>query len=492
MEPWSRKQFTLLAEKAGVGDRGEELFDQIANRLGDHHPLLTRAVLARKLIEEFQVSDDKEALIDELSQASGEEYFDNFVSRLIRREATDKWIDRSALGDDSDAAKPLLSTDEHHSILSTIAEEMWRNGVDALNVDYLEEVTEIVVELDFERRPEVVDQAKDRITQHALLVNVEGTNQYRFDHEHFQSYYLGRYLAQLISGERFPELRSTLEVKTLPDMAVRVCITRFENVIESNEEKIISVVNQLCEVAESGRRTSFLRANVGRLILSILDGKEIDRCIDVHSLYISSETFKSYSIKNVRFKESVFERIELEPKKHEKVKFEGCTLVHAVMPNKEYDFRGKLIDEKSIPNKLTIKGEGERGERNYYEPEAIKREISRFGGSVPGVKEGKKDSEEVVEPDIKVKIVDRILRYYQRSTSINENVFKKRLGDWWNTFENEVLPDLLELGVLKEVPYSGGGQQRRFRLAIGFDELEQARRTCDGEYQKLIDAIIER
>lgn len=495
LEPWSREQFTDLADRAGIGDQGGLLFDQIAKRLGSHHPLLTRAVLARKLIEEFHKTEDKKELINQLSQASGEEYFDNFVSRLITREATEKWIDRSALGDDADAARPLLSTEEHHSILSAIAEEMWRNGVDALNVDYLEEITEIVVELDFERRPEVVDQAKDRITQHALLVNVEGTNQYRFDHEHFQSYYLGRYLAQLIEERRLPELRSALEVKTLPDMAIRVCVTRLDDHIDSDNGEIPSAVDQLCEIAKAGRRTSFLRANAGGLALAIMDGKEPNGCTNIQYVYISSETFRNHSIQNVCFYKTVFERMELDSDKHKEIDFEDCTVVHAVARESGASYSNITMDDKSIPPKLTLtasKNERSRGEdeQHYYEPDAVKRELSRLGIEVPGLDGDEPVEKEVVEPDLKVKIVDRVLRYYQRSTSINENVFKKRLGDWWTPFEDDVLPDLVRLGVLNEVPYAGGGQQKRFRLSIGFEELEEARKSCDGDYEKLIKAIM--
>lgn len=494
LKPWSKKQFTHLAGRAEIREQGDILFDRIAERLGGHHPLLTRAVLARKLIEEFKKTEDKEELIDQLSQASGEEYFDNFVSRLITREATEKWIDRSALGNDADAAKPLLSTEEHHSILAAIAEEMWRNGVDALNVDYLEEITEIVVELDFERRPEVVDQAKDRITQHALLVNVEGTNQYRFDHEHFQSYYLGRYLAQLIEERRLPELRSALEVKTLPDMAVRVCVTRFESSTRSGKQQDSSSIEEICRMAKAGRRTSFLRVNAGSLTLAIMDGKETLECTSIERVYINADTFKKHSINNVCFNKSVFERMELENSKHSGISFDNCTIVHALARQSEAPYSDIVMDEESIPSKLTLTGFTNGGhdseeEQHYYEPQAIKRELSRLGIKTPSLEEDVLIEKEFVEPELNVKIVDRVLRYYQRSTAINDNVFKKRLGDWWSQFDEEVLPDLVRLGVLKEVPYTGSKNQKRYRLSIGFEELEDARKKCNGEYDKLISEI---
>ena len=491
---WSKDQFIALAKKAGIEKEGKELFESIASRLNDEHPLLTRAILARRLIEEYKRSDDKEELIQSLAQATGEEYFDQFVARLVHREATEKWIDRSGLGERGDAAQPLLSLNEHHQILAAIAEEMWRSAVNSLNVDTLEDLTELIVDEELNQSPDVIRQARERITQHALLVQAEGSRLYQFDHEDFRSYYLGRYLAKLLLDRRSVELRTVLEVKTLPDMAVRVCVTLFRQEQEGDTKRIIDIISHLCDIGRAGQKASFLRANVGKLVLSIIEGSSHEKYVHAHSLYVGAEEIEKYKIRGVNFRNCVFERLIIVPENHKELKFEDCTIVHIVVRKEDSQtaYRSIVLDEGSLPSKVTVverDREARHAEEHYYEPPSIQLALSHNGFDLQNAETVSVEDKITPEPDLEVQIVDRVLRYYQRSTSINENVFKKRLGTWWPNFEEKVLPDLIELGILNEVAYGGGGSQRRFRLSRGFENLERARRASKGDYNKLLQFL---
>jgi hypothetical protein len=226
-------------------------------------------------------------------------------------------------------------------------------------------------------------------------------------------------------------------------------------------------------------------------MLAFLDGESIGECTQLHSLYVSAETFSDHEIKNVCFADCVFERLELMPIKHAHLEFSDSTVVHAVIESDVNAYRDIAFDEKSLPVKITVVEVGARsnGEKDYYEPAAVKSELAYVGVNVPGLEQSGRKSEGASEPDLEVKVVDRVLRYYQRSTSISENVFKRRLGDWWKTFDDTVLPDLLDRRVLVKAPPIGSSQKERYRLAIGFDELEKARRSSNGEYDRLIKAL---
>ena len=97
---WSRDQFVQYASLSGVED-GASLFDQVAEALGDQqHPLLTRAVLVKRLME-FAISHTaRDKVIGRVSTA--EDYFGEFVGSIIEREAGEKWIDK--LGEPRPAA----------------------------------------------------------------------------------------------------------------------------------------------------------------------------------------------------------------------------------------------------------------------------------------------------------------------------------------------------------------------------------------------------
>lgn len=489
LRQWSRDQFIEVATQAGIGAEGETLYETIADRLQPEHPLLTRAVLARRLIEEYREADDRHDLIRELSQATGEQYFDQFVSRLIRREAKEKWIDRSG-----EAARPLLSVEEHHRILTAIAEEMWRSATDALSGSYLEEITELVVEDALQRDPLVVRQARERITQHALLVQEEGTRRYRFDHEHFQSYYIGRHLAKLLQEEEYVEFRSMLEVKNLLDLAVRVCVARHL----AHDGVVPDTVDRLCKIASTGRQASFLRSNIARIVVELISAAKPDQDIEVDSLHITAGHTDDVHLKGVTFTDCTFERIELNPKRHLDIHFRECTIVHLSLPESDSEIVDISIDESSIPSQVSLTtdmDDTEAYEDRYFDPTVVADILSRRGVNIIGRDESQavtsavSESTTATESDVEVKIVDRIGRYYQRSTSINENIFKQKLGTWWPIFEDNVLPDLLTAGILTEVPYHGSGTQRRFRLTTSFDRLESARRNCNGSYEQLLELL---
>jgi len=479
---WSKDQFVLLAEKMGIEEEGEDLFETIASRLNEDHALLTRAVLARRLIEEYAKTDDREALIEEFSQATGEEYFDQFVSRIVRREANEVWIDRSG-----DPARPLLSVEEHHTILSSVAEEMWRSGVNSIKGETLEDLTSLVVSEELDGSPEVVRQSKERITTHALLIHTPGTNLYKFDHEEFKNYYLGRYTANLVRQRRLTSIKSFMGIKVLPDMAKRTCVTIIRREL-SDSNSIIKIVERLCKVSESGQKASFVSANMGKIVLGLLEGLDVSTNVLVEGIYDGSSELWNSTVENVTFKDSTFERAGISHKSHKNIKFEDSDIYHLIVEGRG-EYENVKIGSSSIPSKLTIL-EGEGRESRFYEPNTIESIIGKMGLEGDGYQEGEL-KDEVEKVDLEVKIVDRVIRYYQRSTAITENVFKKRLGTWWNKFEEEVLPDLLRYGVLEEVTYSGAGEQRRFRLSDSFEQVEDARRKSKGDYGRLIDFLKE-
>jgi hypothetical protein len=349
LKRWNRDQFVALAEAYGIKEEGTNLYEKLSQTLGKEHPLLTRAVLARRLVEEYERSEDRQELIDELAQAKGEDLFDQFVTRIVRREANEKWIDQTALDDSKDAARPLLSVEQHHRLLSAIAEEMWHNGVEALRGQYIEEVTELFVQDGFGLPLSVVRQARDKITSHALLVKQEGTQQYQFDHEHFKNHYLGRYLAKMMAEGSDSRLRSSLEISPLPESAVKVCAARLKE--EDSEMQTRDVLVRLCKLAEAGRAASYLRTNVAKIGLRLLKGDTPgEGATAVSHFYVSGEDMKFYKAENVVFENCVFERLYIRPGYHSDLSFVECTVVQLIAAKESGGTYNTIsFDESSLP-----------------------------------------------------------------------------------------------------------------------------------------------
>jgi hypothetical protein len=94
-----------------------------------------------------------------------------------------------------------------------------------------------------------------------------------------------------------------------------------------------------------------------------------------------------------------------------------------------------------------------------------------------------------VEPDQKVQVMERVLRAFIRSTGVNENTLRRRLGPQAFMFFDEMLPDLMNRGVFEEVQFRGAGNQRRFRIKSSFDRVAGAIEACGGNYDRFIELV---
>ena len=109
------------------------------------------------------------------------DFFHDFVGGIVEREAREKWTDKSG-----DSSGTLLTTDEHHELLSMVAQEMWLSATDALAMDVVSLVVEMFVDAR-EKSPAVARQIHERIKQHSLLaVTRIGRTALTFDHEDFR------------------------------------------------------------------------------------------------------------------------------------------------------------------------------------------------------------------------------------------------------------------------------------------------------------------
>jgi hypothetical protein len=368
---------------------------------------------------------------------------------------------------------------------------MWTGGVEALRVDVVEEVTEVVVEDALGKSPEHVHQARERISQHAFLTQQEGSQLLQFDHEHFRNFYVGRMLAHVLlgPGERLQQmsaLRALIEMRNLPELAVRVCVARLLEV--EGADRTRAMMGELCDLAERSRRTSFLRANVARLVLEMLGSVPRSEPVTVHSLYVVPGEARNRTLREATFRNCTFERFEYNPHAHERLSFESSTVMHLTFP-RGCDVDGVSFDEASLPSQVGVLSDTDVGaeERGYYDPASIRDVLQDAGFDTPGKARG--ENQEPVEVDARLQLVEKVARYFTRATAIDDNIFAAKLRSRWPEFESAVLPDLLAKGFLREVPYHGAGHHRRFRLNQSFDAIEKAQHACRGNYERFFELL---
>jgi len=164
LKPWKKTQFVAFADKLALTENEAlKIYSTISTILTDSHPLLTRPVLARRLLEEYSQNINTEAFLNQLKNANPEKYFEQFVSALLVREANEKWITEQK------PIRPLMTVEEHHLLLMRIAEEMWINGCTYLNEDSLALTAELVAQEELRKTTDIVRPIINHVKSHVLL-----------------------------------------------------------------------------------------------------------------------------------------------------------------------------------------------------------------------------------------------------------------------------------------------------------------------------------
>ena len=475
---WSRDQFVQYASLSGVKD-GASLFDQVAEALGDRqHPLLTRAVLVKRLME-FAISNTaRDQVIEKVSTA--EDYFGEFVGSIIEREAVEKWIDKTG-----ELAQPLLTVDEHHELLADIALEMWVNENAALKADVLDAIAELYAE-SCGKDARITIQVRQRIAQHALIVPATGSSpSFRFDHEEFAHHFLGRALGRMLATGNGPDIRLAFRRSNFPDLAMDAAV---KYVVRSGRQ-LAKVVESLNDACKTEPHASFVRENAGNLAIRLIAAVKGSEPIAVNRMSFSVDSLKGRDMRRAKFYDCYFQRTDLSSSQINDCIFERCQF-------EQIGLVGLLAADNTVLRdcEVTSVVPQTADATAVYRPRVIHGLLGKAGFSIHGA-ENESPADEggtTWNLDIPLVLTERICRAFLRSTGLNENTIRQRLGTHASLFFNDVLPALLANRVVEEVPYSGGGQQHRYQLAASLEEIQESVRSADGDFHLFLAQIKKR
>ncbi len=472
LDRWNRDAFTQYSEERGVTDPSR-LFDEVSSRLGQEHPVLTRAVLIRRLVDIATEEDDISALLDRLGKDS-QDYFHDFVACIVEREANLKWLDKSG-----DPPSSLLTAAEHHELLSLLAQEMWIGATDELGMD----VVSLLVEMFASQKgksPAVERQIGERIRQHSLL-DPTRPGRMAFDHEDFSVFYLGQALGRALIANDAGDVRMILDKAALPvDAVAEAC-----SYVRRSESGFRQPLELLQTLANGELPASFVRENCGALTLTLLDGAEGTHKMQnmsfppdalhgrrligltISASYFQATTLADTTLHRCRFVDCHFERIDLN------------------------DIGG--VFESGLEPVYVDSIVKERGDDQVaiFDPNRIACELSAKGFDVAPAEP---DTARVVDlvngfPDDDLRLTQRFVRLFLRATAVNEGTVRAHLGVNANHFFKELLPRLTEAGVVLDVPYKGGGKQKRMRLATPMARIEKAVGTANGMFDRFVDDL---
>lgn len=467
---WDRNRFVKYAATQGVD--GGSLFERVAKRYDESHPLLTRPVLVKRLVN--VAGDTDQQGLDKALDEDGKHYFERFVTSIIEREAREKWIDRSG-----EPTRPLLTVLQHHELLADIALEMWVSETASLKANVFDSVVDLYAEYRH-MDTHLTRQISRRIRQHALMIKMHN-DFFRFDHEEFYHYFLGKSIASMIATADLGSIRHALRVARLPRLAIDVATRGIRSDCGDFDtlSKVIGTLNTVCEIE---LRDSFIKDNSGDLAVRLIDGST-GAAVIAHMSF-SVDALKARRIRDIVFRDCFFQRTDLSKSTILNCSFERCRF-------EQIDVSGAPdIRDSSLQDCEVFSVVRPSEEAAIFAPESIEETLQEAGFLIPH-KHRAVEIERVahVEKDPLLDLTVRMCRAFFRSTAVNENTFRQRLGRNASAFFDQILPRLEAQGVVNEVEYRGAGRQKRYQLGVSLDDVQRSIEQADGSFEKFLGGI---
>jgi hypothetical protein len=479
---WGKNEFVRYARLRGHNSP-EQLFDSVATALHNpQHALLTRAVLANRLLNVALAEDGIQPLLAKLGD-SPSDYFPLFVDALIQREVT-KWITSGG-----EAAQPLLTLEEHRDLLSRIAFEMWLHSSEVLKPDVLQLIGGLFCE---ERRKGIAvsHQVQQRISQHALLVPVGTTrNAFGFDHEEFRHYFLAARLASLLREKNAPQdsdLLAALRNGSLPFVVhdfVRACMRPFP------APRISEIVAMLKQLAALDSTNSYLHENSGQLLLRLLSHQSLPNSIVLDSLHFAPAALEGIRLSNIKFSGCLFAATGVAASSFESCQFINCRFDSLDLSDaKQESFRGTSCTRCDFGS-ITPVGKNVA----VYDPELFPIVLSKAGFVIePPIDFGRSQSVETSQ-DGEFETIARIKRLFATRTHVTEQLIRTKFGKHSNLVLTTTVPELLKRNILYKDTYRGGGKQEIFRLGVSSLLLDEALARAKGnskEFYRIASQLV--
>jgi hypothetical protein len=357
---------------------------------------------------------------------------------------------------------------------------MWEARVDFIKRENLDFVAELFCE-STNKDPFQTHQISERLRGHAMLISSDNSSHaVEFDHDEFRRFFLGECIYSLfkgMDGRAKAELVSVFRRGPLAKQAQHSfirCILRDESITCK------SAVDMLMSVSSIDSKTSYAHSNCSEIIIRLLNNH--NSCdASVSNILFGIDALRRKKLFGVKFIDCFFSATSAEESYFEGCVFVNCNFVQLRM------FQSTKTQACTMDN-CTIESIAfpEHG-RDIWQPSEVVNIISKYfvvlNDDIPAIAHLHVDTESLDE-----EIVDfqKLLRYFMRSTTIGENVAKKKIGVRGNLFISEELPRLLACHVFKEIPNKGAGVQRRFRLGASLQRVRAALSKCNGSFDSFL------
>ena len=469
IERWGQGQFLSYA-RVRNHPNPEDLYSRMSEAIGATHPLLTRAVLVRRLVDVSILNPNGHLF----SLSVGEDYLTDFMTAIVEREASEKWIDRSGL-----PLRPLLSASEHFQMLSTVALEMWTSGQSSLRRDVLEFAADLFCEV-ARKDARVSSQVREKIKQHTLIVaSASSGERFEFDHDEFYHFFLGKAIGSLVATNKRLELRDILRRGPVPTLALESAATKAKQCGVTFHQIAATLVGS----TDGEMSASYSKENAGAMLVFAANGARSEVRVEISGLQFPPSSLRAKQLTNIQFRDCIFSHTSIAESSFIDVDFVDCEF-NAI------EGKPTRVENSTIMGcKIALLSPDD--EQRIYMPSAIDHELVRLGFSIgqdappllPDTVDGFSDD--------RVLMFEKFVRIFLRATQVNEGVLRQKLGPHATRFFDDVLPTLVDGGIVTTVVYRGSGTQHRYKLARALSRVQDSLERSNGQFDDLIRRLID-
>ena len=474
LDRWDRKVFLEYADKRDIPEP-EKLHDQVSKRLRKNtHPLLTRAVLVRRLMDVAEKENDLDNFLQRLGKSSTD-YFSEFVENIIDREVKYKWIDKS--GTD----RPLLTRDEHHQLLSQLAFEMWIDSVDSLGPDVVKLIVEFFTK-EKNKTPTVLRQILNRINDHSLLRldNHSGIDRIQFDHEDFQEFYLGQALGRFLDTHDHSYSRFILDAGSLAKPVIEETLRYLQRDTPSKSTR--GLLDNLLELSRGHQQVSYVRENCGALVLELAQNLEGDYTIT--DVDFPANALEQRKLHKLEISDSFFNPTNLSQARITDCRFTNCRFARLVIDGTHS--LDRTIFDNCIFDSVMMGNESEGNQRVFFDRDKVHAVLRNQSIILESEKSVTSEEADPMEMDDDMKTALRFIRMFNRATAIPEKVVSTRMGTKYSYFDRRILPELQDANLVTRL---GGSHSARLRLTVRLSHIDKLVENSGGEFKRFIEKV---
>jgi hypothetical protein len=476
---WDKNQAIDYIKKVDIDgkriDKHEEIYQQFLSEFQNPtHPMLVRPFLLTHMVKALIRYDLTPAEFVRGFNAPMKGVED-VVKAFITREVSDKWKYK-------DSGEPYLTVSQHMKLLASVGEEMWISQQDRLSVDVVETIATISLE-EWGIEPGRKHQILEMVKMHALLIRPSDAiiDCRSFEHPEFRDYFIAQALVEKInlaqnslSGEA---LGRFLAIAQMPDAVARHAAA----LLNRTEASVTTILNILSAIVAKEWKPTFVQTNIGTLVPFLLNGLTHQTAISFDAKVIySSLVFENTEISKTRISSGTFLNTTFAHVKWEDVEFVNCEFNDVLFDKKNTIYnKVKMIDCRI--NSIRIKDDEE--ELQEYSPAQIATILGSIGVEVvssAGNNSTNSDSNiSIVHSNELRNLVRRVLRVFQRTTTITETKIRVRHRHDADIVLEEVMPLLEKHGIVRSQEWRGSGTKKESWLLCR--SLEDVLRAEAGE-----------